>query len=218
MPLSLQSKEPEIAFTWLSKNRSSGYQDPGLQLESSSRRPAAQGTTLEALQRPAHPRASAVCQDRFGRLVQWLDFLNPVPAELFNDAEWTPKMCAVAVTLSNEEILNNAGRKPAHGCDGIAHPGGRSRTGRRSRPVAARQRHALQRQGTRRLAARGPTVVNSGIYGGIDRANAVWRTRHSMRIRSQRISAHRSTQRPSARCSTASRRSALATGSRPTCC
>src|SRR5678816_3932205 len=37
------------------------------------------------------------------------DFLNPVPVELFNDAEFTPKMCAVAVTLSNEEILNNQG-------------------------------------------------------------------------------------------------------------
>src|ERR1044072_3618186 len=34
------------------------------------------------------------------------DFLNPVPAELFNDAEYTPKMVAVAVTLSNQEILN----------------------------------------------------------------------------------------------------------------
>ncbi len=37
------------------------------------------------------------------------DFLNPVPVELFNDAEFTPKMVAVAVTLSNEEILNNQG-------------------------------------------------------------------------------------------------------------
>ncbi|MGR6730260.1 hypothetical protein, partial [Aeromonas veronii] len=37
------------------------------------------------------------------------DLLNPVPAELFNDAEYTPKMCAVAVTLSNEDILNNQG-------------------------------------------------------------------------------------------------------------
>lgn len=37
------------------------------------------------------------------------DFLNPVPAELFSDAEYTPKMVAVAVTLPNEDILNNEG-------------------------------------------------------------------------------------------------------------
>jgi hypothetical protein len=38
------------------------------------------------------------------------DFLNPVPTELFNDAEYTPKLAAVSVTLSGEEILKNAGK------------------------------------------------------------------------------------------------------------
>src|SRR6185503_11875815 len=37
------------------------------------------------------------------------EFLNPQPAELFNDAEFTPKLAAVSVTLSNEEILKNSG-------------------------------------------------------------------------------------------------------------
>jgi hypothetical protein len=37
------------------------------------------------------------------------EFLNPAPAELFNDAEFTPKLAAVSVTLSGEEILKNSG-------------------------------------------------------------------------------------------------------------
>jgi hypothetical protein len=37
------------------------------------------------------------------------DFLNPVPTELFNDAEYTPKLAAVSVVLSSEEILKNSG-------------------------------------------------------------------------------------------------------------
>ncbi len=36
-------------------------------------------------------------------------FLNPSPAELFNDAEFTPKLAAVSVTLSGEDILKNSG-------------------------------------------------------------------------------------------------------------
>jgi hypothetical protein len=36
-------------------------------------------------------------------------FLNPVAAELINDAYWSPKMAAVSVVLSNEEIMNNSG-------------------------------------------------------------------------------------------------------------
>lgn len=37
------------------------------------------------------------------------DFLNPVPKELFNDAVYSPKMGAVSITMSNEEILKNTG-------------------------------------------------------------------------------------------------------------
>ena len=32
------------------------------------------------------------------------DFLSPTPAELINDAEYTPKMAAVSVVLSFEEV------------------------------------------------------------------------------------------------------------------
>lgn len=105
------------------------------------------------------------------------DFLNPVPVELFNDAEFTPKMCAVAVTLSNEDILNNQGQAQlmdvmeAHIAaaeqeledvvDASLHSAG---TG-----FGGKELGGLQ------LAI--PTVTNSGTYGGISRVdNAIWRT------------------------------------------
>lgn len=105
-------------------------------------------------------------------------FLNPKPAELVNDAEYTPKMGAVSVTLSMEDILQNSGSsaqlmnimevhidaaeteledrftEDLH-ADGTADAG--------------RQIGGLQ------LAL--PTDPTAGTYGGIDRAaNAIWRT------------------------------------------
>lgn len=111
---------------------------------------------------------------------QWYsgyDFLDNPPIELFNDAYYTPKMVAVPISLTMEEILNNQGAnqlKPvlksymmaaesaledamdiAIHSDGTAN-GGKQLTG---------------------LAAAVPIVTNSGTYGGIDRsANAIWRT------------------------------------------
>jgi hypothetical protein len=105
------------------------------------------------------------------------DFLNPRPAELFNDAEFTPKMLAVAVVMSNEEILNNQGTnqlkdvmkahiKAAEGelqdeTDRSIHSNGSG--------FGGKELGGLQ------LAI--PTVTNAGIYGGISRVdNAIWRT------------------------------------------
>jgi hypothetical protein len=105
------------------------------------------------------------------------DFLNPVPAELFNDAEYTPKMLAVAVTLSNEEILNNSGDNQledvmeAHieaaeselmdEADVSVHGNG--------------TRFGGKELGGLQLAV--PTVANLGVYAGIDRgAQPAWRT------------------------------------------
>jgi hypothetical protein len=105
------------------------------------------------------------------------DFLNPVPAELFNDAEFTPKMVAVAVTLSNEEILNNSGA--AQLMDVME-----SHIAAAESELLDEVDISIQGNGTRfggkelgglQLAI--PTVANSGVYGGIDRAtNAIWRT------------------------------------------
>lgn len=105
-------------------------------------------------------------------------FLNPKPAELINDAEWTPKQAAVSVVLSMEDILKNSGStaqlmdimdvhleaaemelqdrftEDLH-ADGTAD-GGRQITG---------------------LQAAIPTDPTAGTYGGISRvSNTIWRT------------------------------------------
>lgn len=111
---------------------------------------------------------------------QWYsgyDFLDNPPIELFNDAYFTPKMVAIPISLTMEEILNNQGTnqlKPilksymkaaesaledamdiAMHSDGTAN-GGKQLTG---------------------LAAAVPIVTNAGTYGGISRVdNAIWRT------------------------------------------
>jgi hypothetical protein len=111
---------------------------------------------------------------------QWynsFDFLNSAPVELFNDAYFTPKMVAVPITLSMEEILNNEGEsqimdvmesyieaaesslmdtmdEALHG-DGTAN-GGKAING---------------------LAVAVPIVTNTGTYGGISRVDqSIWRT------------------------------------------
>jgi hypothetical protein len=105
------------------------------------------------------------------------DFLNNTPTELFNDAEFTPKMAAIGVVLSNEEILNNSGAAQimdvmeAHISaaeqeledlvDASLHSAG---TG-----FGGKELGGLQ------LAI--PTTVDAGTYGGISRVdNAIWRT------------------------------------------
>lgn len=105
------------------------------------------------------------------------DFLNPVPAELFNDAEFTPKMVAVAVVLTNEEILNNQGTNQL--MDVME-----SHINAAERELMDEVDISLHGNGTRfggkelgglQLAV--PTVVNAGTYGGISRVdNAIWRT------------------------------------------
>lgn len=105
------------------------------------------------------------------------DFLNPVPVELFNDAEFTPKMCAVAVTLSNEDILNNQGQ--AQLMDVMeAHIAAAEQE---LEDVVDASLHSAgigfggKELGGLQLAI--PTVTNSGTYGGISRVdNAIWRT------------------------------------------
>lgn len=111
---------------------------------------------------------------------QWysgFDFLNNAPVEIFNDAFFSPKMCAVPVTLSYEEILNNAGTSQildvmesyieaaenslSDLMDTGIHSDGTADGGK--------QLGGLQ------VAV--PTVPSTGTYGGIDRAaQTIWRT------------------------------------------
>lgn len=102
-------------------------------------------------------------------------FLNPAPAELFNDAEFTPKLAAVSVTLSGEDILKNSGSNQLldimeeHIAAAEVELVDRFVEDLHSNGTASNQIGGLQ------LAI--PTTVDSGTYGGISRAdNAIWRT------------------------------------------
>lgn len=102
-------------------------------------------------------------------------FLNPAPAELFNDAEFTPKLAAVSVTLSGEDILKNSGSNQLldimeeHIAAAEVELVDRFTEDLHSNGTASNQIGGLQ------LVI--PTTVDSGTYGGISRAdNAIWRT------------------------------------------
>jgi len=114
-------------------------------------------------------------------VAQWYSGYDPLlnPAiDLFNDAFFEPKMVVVPVILSMQEILNNEGENQLMDVydayidaaertledtmdaalygDGSAN-GGKALTG---------------------LATAIPVVVDSGVYGGIDRGTAtIWRTK-----------------------------------------
>jgi hypothetical protein len=111
---------------------------------------------------------------------QWYsgyDFLNNAPVELFNDAYFTPKMVAVPVTLSLEEILNNAGTNQVKDVM-------ESYMDAAERSLSDLMDEAIHSDGTADggkqlggLKVAIPTVVNQGVYGGISRVdNAIWRT------------------------------------------
>lgn len=111
---------------------------------------------------------------------QWysgFDFLNNAPVELFNDAFFTPKMVAVPVTLSLEEILNNAGTNQIKDVM-------ESYMDAAERSLNDLMDTAIHSDGTADggkqlggLKVAIPTVTNSGSYGGISRVdNAIWRT------------------------------------------
>lgn len=175
MPLTSVEKNQEILSLAL-EDRSEGYQD----LVSNS------SALFYLLKEKGHMKEYSgpkirerLLYNKTGSAVWYngFDFLNPVPAEIFSDAEYTPKMVAVAVTLPNEDILNNEGENQlldileshigaAEGelvdeCDISLHGNG--------------TRFGGKELGGLQLAV--PTVVNSGVYAGIDRAaQPVWRT------------------------------------------
>lgn len=102
-------------------------------------------------------------------------FLNPQPAELFNDAEFTPKMMAVSVTLANEDILKNSG--PNQLLDIFEE-----HIAAAENELKDRFCEDLHSAGTETNQIGGlqlviPTSVSSGSYGGIARSNAIWQTK-----------------------------------------
>lgn len=102
-------------------------------------------------------------------------YLSPAPVELFNDAEFTPKLGAVSVMLTGQEILQNAGANQLkdvmeeHLNAAEMELQDRFTEDLHSAGTADNQIGGLQ------LAI--PTTPSSGSYGGISRsANAIWQT------------------------------------------
>lgn len=102
-------------------------------------------------------------------------FLNPAPVELFNDAEFTPKMGAVSVQLSGQEILQNAG---ANQLKDVFE----EHLSAAENELTDRFVEDLHSAGTSDNQIGGlqlaiPTTTTTGTYGGISRvSNAIWRT------------------------------------------
>jgi hypothetical protein len=158
------------------EERSSGYQD----LVSNNNALLAVMKRKGLWQTYSGPRIRQTLQVS-KNVAQWYSGYDPLlnPAiDLFNDAFFEPKMVVVPVILSMQEILNNEGENQLMDVydayidaaertledtmdaalygDGSAN-GGKALTG---------------------LATAIPVVVDSGVYGGIDRGTAtIWRTK-----------------------------------------
>ncbi len=103
------------------------------------------------------------------------DFLNPVPTELFNDAEYTPKLAAVSVVLSGEDILKNSGSGQL--LDIMEEHISAAETELQDRFTEDLHSDGTATNQIGGLQAAVPTVADSGTYGGIDRsAVSQWRT------------------------------------------
>ena len=107
---------------------------------------------------------------------QGTQYLNPAPAELINDAEFTPKMAAVSVMLANEDILLNSGENQLIDLFTTHIEGA-------EQELQDRFVEDLHSDGTADgglqiggLQVAIPTVNTSGVYGGINRTNAIWQT------------------------------------------
>ncbi len=101
-------------------------------------------------------------------------FLNPAPAELFNDAEFIPKLAAVSVTLSGEDILKNSGVNQLK--DIMEEHMSAAETELQDRFVEDLHGDGLSSNQIGGLQMAIPTTPTN-TYGGIDRnAQTIWRT------------------------------------------
>ena len=174
MPLTTVEKNQEILSLAL-EERSAGYQD----LVSNSNALLAVLRSKDKWKSYSGPIIrERLLYNKTGSAVWYngYDFLNSVPAELFNDAEFRPKMVAVAVVLTNEEILNNSGTNQLEDVM-------ETHIQAAENELNDEMDISLHGNGTRfggkelgglQLAV--PTVPSAGSYGGIARSNAVWQT------------------------------------------
>lgn len=101
-------------------------------------------------------------------------FLNPSPAELFNDAEFTAKLAAVSVTLSGEDILKNSGTNQLK--DIMEEHMSAAEQELQDRFVEDLHSDGLTANQIGGLQMAVPTTPTN-VYGGIDRnAQTIWRT------------------------------------------
>ena len=101
-------------------------------------------------------------------------YLNPNPAELFNDAEFTPKLAAVSVVLSSEDILKNSGTNQLKDImEEHISAAEQELTDRFVEDLHSAGAETNQIGGLQLVL---PTSVSGGSYGGISRSNAIWQT------------------------------------------
>ncbi len=114
------------------------------------------------------------------QVVQWYSgydqLLNPA-IDLFNDAVWTPKMVVVPIILSLQEILNNEGEAQILDVfENYISAAERSLEDAMDAGIYSDGTANGNKQITG-LATAIPVTTGSGIYGGIDRSNAIWQTK-----------------------------------------
>ena len=102
-------------------------------------------------------------------------FLSPSPTELFNDAEFTPKLGAVSIMLTGQEILQNAGSGQLEDVFEMHMEAAEMELADRFTEDCHSAGTSDNQIGGLQLAI--PTTTSTGSYGGISRvSNTQWRT------------------------------------------
>jgi len=102
-------------------------------------------------------------------------FLSPSPVELFNDAEFTPKLGAVSIMLTGQEILQNSGEGQLENVFEMHMEAAEQELQDRFCEDIHSAGTSDNQIGGLQLAI--PTTPSSGTYGGISRvSNTQWRT------------------------------------------
>ena len=106
---------------------------------------------------------------------QGAQFLSPNPTDLFNDAEFTPKMGAVSMMLTGQEILQNAGSNQLEDVFEMHIDAAETELQDRFVEDLHSAGSSDNQIGGLQLAI--PTTTSTGSYGGISRvSNTQWRT------------------------------------------
>lgn len=173
----VSNEKLQEAFSLALEDRSRGYAD----LVSNSNAILAKMKEMDGWQPFSGPSIrERLLYNESGTYVRYSGYetLNPVPAELFSDAEFTAKLAAVSVTLSGEDILKNSGSNQIKDVM-------KAHMDAAEQELTDRFVEDLHSAGTadggRQVGgfqmALPTTPSSAGTYGGIDRDSvAAWRT------------------------------------------